>query len=121
MRDKPQIVVHYGAKVYFVAPKAANVRHTGKVVFCYEGGIPLGNTLDIYFDRRRMYGPNDWYPSKRFTPPHRDGMNVCFADGHVRRIDVSDMPKPGTVAAIRPPWPYTWEAKKISHLLDYSP
>ena len=110
------------------APRVSLVRYPGRTVFGYEYARMGSNTLEWYFDKRRYYAPevypgvpNDWYPRANMRPPHHDGTNVIFSDGHVRFVDVSDMPiwknLPG-----RPmppfPWPFTWEAGKMDLLLQ---
>ncbi len=111
------------------APFVSTVKYTSRTVFGYEYALKLyPNTLEWYFDRGRYYAPeiypgvpNDWYPNRKMEPPHHDGMNVIFADGHVRFVDVSDMPTsmPGSGRPTPPfPWPYTWEAKKMDLLLQ---
>ena len=111
------------------APRVSVVKYPSRVVFGYEYALRLTpNTLEWYFDKRRYYAPevypgvpNDWYPNAHMRPPHHDGTNVIFSDGHVRFVDVSNMPiwKNLPDRPMPPfPWPFTWEARKIDLLLQ---
>ncbi|MBI4471983.1 MAG: DUF1559 domain-containing protein [Acidobacteria bacterium] len=100
------------------APPLTAVRSTPSVVLAYEWGVvynsgllPLLNTTEINFHEWRYYAPNGWY-SWAFAPPHTGHANMLFVDGHASSLDVS---KSLGVGYIGP----TWDALKISHLLDY--